>query len=62
MTTYPQALLLAVLAGLGTYAATAAGRYATAVSAVPYGIGAALFVAFFACAAVAYKKGQPNRK
>lgn len=60
--TYKQALLFAMLMGTGSYIATAAGRHATATSAIPYGISTAVVVALFTTALVAYKKGQPNQR
>lgn len=60
--TYKQALVFAAFMGFGNYIATAAGRHATATSAVPYGLVTAAFFAFFLCAFVAYKNGQPKKR
>ena len=60
--TYPRALVFALLTGLGIYAGIAAGPNATSSSAVSYGLGAAGFIALAACAAVAYRNGQPDKR
>jgi hypothetical protein len=60
--TYVSTLVFALAIGIGSYVATAAGRHATATSAIPYALGAAAGVAFFGCAVVAYRKGQPNKR
>ena len=60
--TYTFALFLAIAAGISSYIATAAGPHSTATSAVPYGLGTAAAVAFFACSYVAYSAGQPKKR
>ncbi len=61
MKKYPQALLLALLGGFPNYIGIAAGRHATVVSAIPYGLATAAFLAVFGSALVAYRNGQPRR-
>lgn len=60
--TYKQALIFGLFAGIAAYIATAAGRYATATSAIPYALGTAVVGALFMCALVAYKNGQPKKR
>ena len=60
--TYKQAVVFGLLAGLGIYIGIAAGRNATAASAVPYGLASAVAVTLFMCGVVAYRNGQPNKR
>lgn len=60
--TYPKALLFSFCSGVSTYVGLAAAPHATVTSAIPYGVSAAIFIALFTCAAVAYRNGQPNRR
>ena len=60
--TYRQVLVFAVFMGIGSYVATAAGRHATATSAIPYAVGSAVVVALFLSALVALRNGQSNRR
>ena len=60
--TYKQALLVAVLSGVGIFVGVAAGGDSSAASVVPYAIGAALAVALAMCGLVAYRNGQPNKR
>lgn len=59
--TYRRVLVFSLMCGLANYIATAAGRWATATSAIPYGIGVALTVALFGCAFLAIKNGHPKK-
>ncbi len=60
--TYPQALIFGAVLGFAIYCGIAAGPNASATSAVPNGVGAALAIALAMCALVAYRNGQPPRR
>lgn len=60
--TYKQALLFAVLSGVGIFVSVAAGGDSGAASVIPYAVGAAVAVALAMCGLVACRKGQPNKR
>lgn len=60
--TYRQALLFAVLTGVGIFVGVAAGGSSSAASVIPYAIGSAMAVALALCALVAYSNGQLNKR
>lgn len=59
---YPAAVVYGLLLGVGIYAGIAAGKHATVVSAIPYGLVSALVGMAAASAFVAYRNGQPPRQ
>jgi hypothetical protein len=59
---YRAALVYGLLMGVGIYVGIAAGKHATVVSAIPYGLVSALGGVAAASAFVAYRNGQPPRR
>ena len=53
---YRWAVTFAVVCGSGVYLGTAAGRHATALTALPYAIATAAAIGLALCALVAYTR------